>query len=280
MRLNLCGVRGSTPAPGLEFVRYGGHTSCVAIAHDGAAGPRLILDAGTGLRRVTALLGGQPFRGTILLTHLHWDHAHGLPFFAAGDRHDSRVQLLLPAQPDGAAAADVLARGMSPPHFPIDPHGLLGDWSFGTAGSGPFKAQGFTVEGQEIPHKGGRTLGYRVTDGRTAIAYLPDHCPTVLGPGPDGLGEYHPAALSLAAGADVLLHDASLLAPEVAEYGRFGHAAAEYAVELGRRAGVGRVVLVHHNPARTDDEIDEVAERFSGGLPRVTAGAEGQVLDL
>ena len=97
----------------MEFVRYGGQTSCIALAHDGAAGPTLVLDAGTGLRRVTALLGGQPFNGTILLTHLHWDHVHGLPFFAAGDRDGARASLLLPAQPDGASAADVLARGMS-----------------------------------------------------------------------------------------------------------------------------------------------------------------------
>ena len=145
MRIYLCGVRGSTPAPGAEFVRYGGHTSCVALAHDGAAGPTLILDAGTGLRRVTTLLGGQPFSGTILLTHLHWDHVHGLPFFAAGDRDGSRAALLLPAQPDSTPAADVLARGMSPPHFPIGPHGLRGDWSFGTIEPGLLKAEGFTV---------------------------------------------------------------------------------------------------------------------------------------
>ena len=84
VRLYLCGVRGSTPAPGADFLRYGGHTSCVAIAHDDAARPTLVLDAGTGLRQVTPLLGGQPFDGTILLTHLHWDHVHGLPFFTGG----------------------------------------------------------------------------------------------------------------------------------------------------------------------------------------------------
>jgi phosphoribosyl 1,2-cyclic phosphodiesterase len=95
VHIYLCGVRGSTPAPGAEFLRYGGQTSCVAIAHDGGAAPVLLLDAGTGLRRMTTLLGGQPFSGTILLTHLHWDHVHGLPFFRAGDRDDARVWLLL-----------------------------------------------------------------------------------------------------------------------------------------------------------------------------------------
>ncbi|MGH8993342.1 MAG: hypothetical protein ACRDZ7_17675 [Acidimicrobiia bacterium] len=90
MRVHVCGVRGSTPAPGGEFVRYGGHTSGLALAHDGATEPTLVLDAGTGLRRVTALLDRAPFRGALLLTHLHWDHTHGTPFFAAGDRPDAR----------------------------------------------------------------------------------------------------------------------------------------------------------------------------------------------
>ena len=211
MRLYLCGVRGSTPAPGADFLRYGGHTSCVALAHDGAARPVLVLDAGTGLRQVTGLLGGRPFEGTILLTHLHWDHVHGLPFFTAGDRDGARVSLLLPEQEDGASAQEALAKGMSPPHFPIGPDGLRGSWTFGTVAPGPFKAEGFTVEARAIPHKGGATLGYRVSDGSRAIAYLPDHCPTVLGPGPDGWGAYHRDALDLAADADLLIHDAFLL---------------------------------------------------------------------
>ena len=199
MRIHLCGVRGSTPAPGPDFLRYGGHTSCVALAHDGAAGPVLILDAGTGLRRVTPLLAGHVFAGTILLTHLHWDHVHGLPFFQAGDRDDARAALFLPQQP-GGTAADVLGRGMSPPHFPITPNGLRGNWTFCMLEPGQLKAEGFTVEAREVPHKGGRTFGYRVSDGRSVITYIPDHCPTAAGPGPEGWGEYHPAALDLAAG--------------------------------------------------------------------------------
>jgi ribonuclease BN (tRNA processing enzyme) len=282
VRIHLCGVRGSTPAPGPEFVRYGGHTSCVALAHDGAAGPSLILDAGTGLRRVTGLLAGRAFAGTILLTHLHWDHVHGLPFFQAGDRDDARAVLFLPDQ-EGGSAADVLGRGMSPPHFPITPGELRGNWTFGMLEPGQLKAEGFTVEAREVPHKGGRTFGYRVGDGQSVITYIPDHFPTAFGPGPEGWGEYHPAALDLAAGSDLLIHDAFLLPEEVAAEASFGHAAADYAVGLGERAGARRVMLFHHKPGRTDEELDLLGARLGAGSaeqPAVIVAAEGRILDL
>jgi hypothetical protein len=311
MRIHLCGVRGSTPAPGRDFLRYGGHTSCLALAHDGRD-PVLVLDGGTGLRGVTPLLGGQAFDGTILLTHLHWDHVQGLPFFRAGDRDDARVTLRFPALEGegssstggrrgavgapgagggpgaggrwgaggGPGAEEILGRAMSPPHFPITPGGLRGDWTFSTLMPGHFKAEGFTVEAREVPHKGGRTFGYRVSDGTCAIAYIPDHCPTVLGPGPEGRGEYHPAALDLAAGADLLVHDSFLLAEEVPAEAAFGHAAAEYAVGLRERAGAKRVMLAHHKPDRTDEELDALALRFAGEGAGVTIAAEGEILDL
>ncbi|HEY0932294.1 MAG TPA: MBL fold metallo-hydrolase [Trebonia sp.] len=291
MLVTFCGVRGSTPAPGADYVRYGGSTSCVAVAHDRASAPTLLLDAGTGLPNVTPLLGGGPFSGTILLTHLHWDHCLGLPFFRGGDRDDARVRLLLPGQeePGGAAperpgaaagAGPLLARIMSPPFFPITPQQLRGDWTFGTVPSGPFKAEGFTVETREIPHKGGRTLGYRISDGDRTVAYVTDHCPTQAGPGPDGLGAYHDAALDLAADADLLIHDAQLTAEEVPAEARFGHAAAEYAVGLAVRAGARRVALFHHKPSRTDRQLDAVARRFSGAPLPVLVAAEGLSVTL
>ena len=279
MRLHFCGVRGSTPASGSSFVRYGGHTSCVAIAHDDAP-PTVILDAGTGIRQVTGLLHGQPFAGTILLTHLHWDHVQGLPFFRGGDHDNAEVTLLLPDQQDGTGAEQLLSRAMSPPHFPISPAQLRGRWRFQAISPGQLRAGGFTIEAREIPHKGGRTIGYRVSDGRSAVAYVTDHCPTALGPGPDGWGEYHSAALELAAGADVLIHDAQLLAEEVPAQAAFGHAAAEYAVGLARRAGARQVVLFHHQPDRTDDELDEIARRFARAPLPVTVATEEQVIDL
>ena len=279
MRVHLCGVRGSTPAPGHDFERYGGFTSCLAIAHDHDDAPSLLLDAGTGIRRVSSLLGDRAFEGTILLTHLHWDHTHGLPFFRAADRDDARVRLLLPDQLDGQTAAQVLARGMSPPHFPIGPEGLLGEWRFDTLSPGTIEVGGFTVTAIEIPHKGGRTFGYRVHDGHATVTYMPDHCPTLAGPGPNGLGEYHDAARALASGVDALVHDAQLLPEEVAAEADWGHAAADYAVGLGRAEGVKTVVLFHHKPERTDDALDVLAARLDDDGAVVVA-SEDLVLQL
>ncbi len=278
MRIELCGVRGSTPAPGKEFVRYGGNTSCVALAHDGAD-PRLLLDAGTGLSRVSRLLDGRPFRGTILLGHLHWDHTHGLPFFRSGDQEGADVRLLLPAQEDGTAEA-LLARAMSPPHFPITPSQLRGNWSFGYLDEGTWEFSGFQVLAREIPHKGGRTFGYRVSDGEHTIAYLSDHHPGALGPGTDGFGPYHEAALALAADADVLIHDAQYTAAEFPARRTWGHSTIDYAVGLAEAAGARHLVPFHHDPRRTDDELDELAVSLRSAPVPVTLAREGICVPL
>jgi phosphoribosyl 1,2-cyclic phosphodiesterase len=280
VRINVCGTRGSTPAPGRDFLRYGGHTSCLAFTADGAVVPELLLDAGTGIREVTALLTGRPFVGAIALTHLHWDHMQGLPFFRAADRDDARVLLLLPEPEEGTGAEAALERTMSPPSFPITPSQLRGDWTF--AGLAPAQIQlgPFTLLAREIPHKGGRTFGYRVSDGRRSVAYLPDHCPTDLGPGQDGLGSYHETAVELACGADILMHDSFWLADELNPAETYGHAAAEYAVGLAAHAGAGRVVLLHHRPDRTDAELDKVAASLSDSRLPVTVAADAEVISL
>ena len=279
MRVTFCGTRGSTPAPGPEFIRYGGNTSCVAVSHEDGAGPSLLLDAGTGLRRVQELLGDRAFQGTLLLTHLHWDHVQGLPFFPSGDRVGSRVSLLLPS--DGELGpVELLSRMMSPPFFPIGPTQLRGDWDFGYVGDGAFEVEGFSVLAKDVPHKGGHTVGYRVSDGRTSLAYIPDHCPTALGSGPEEVGEYHETALELACGVDLLIHDSHLRAEEVEAEGSFGHAAAEYAVRLGELAGARQVALFHHRPERTDAEVERTVARFAERSLSVVAAEEGTTVAL
>ena len=281
--MTFCGTRGSTPAPGLDYVRFGGHTSCIALSHDDdgtARGPTLLLDAGTGLRRIAELLGDLPFRGTILLTHLHWDHVQGLPFFRSGDRDGARVNLLLPDQGAGIEAEAMLARMMSPPFFPIEPSALRGQWRFGLVPGDTFVAEGFSVLALDVPHKGGHTLGFRISDGHSSVAYIPDHCPTAFGAGPGGIGEYHVSALQLARDVDLLIHDAHLRAEEVEVEGSFGHAAAEYAVRLGTLAGARQVALFHHRPERSDAEVERTVCRFAESPVPVIGAAETLTVKL
>ena len=264
----LLGVRGSTPAPGPDFVRYGGHTSCVAVVPDGAASPTLLMDAGTGIRRLPELLGPDPFRGSILLSHLHWDHVEGLPFCRAVDRDDARVDMYLPEQ-DGYSARDLLARTMSPPSFPIEPEGLLGRWRFLPTPAVTAPVEEFRVIATDISHKGGRTVGHRVESGSGSFAYLPDHAPSA------GMTT---AARALVEGVDVLLHDSQFLETERGLADDYGHATVEETIALAEEAGVGRLVLFHHSPVRTDDQLDRIAELAESAAVPVAVAAEGMRL--
>jgi phosphoribosyl 1,2-cyclic phosphodiesterase len=268
VRLTFLGVRGSTPAPGPDFVRYGGHTSCIAVSV-GSAVPTLALDAGTGLRSLTGLLGGNAFQGSLLLSHLHWDHVMGVPFFAAGDRDASRVDVYLPAQ-DGLSGRDLLAQLLSPPAFPITPEGLRGTWTFNAVPPGPFKADGFEVTACEVAHKGGRTYAYRIASDGASVAYAPDHAPAA------GVTD---SVLESLAGVDVLIHDAQFLEPERAIADDYGHATVADAVALAERIGAGTLVLFHHGPNRSDDALDRITDGLTTDLPVVVA-REGLELEV
>jgi phosphoribosyl 1,2-cyclic phosphodiesterase len=272
VKVQLLGVRGSTPAPGADFVRYGGHTSCLAITPEGGERPTLVLDAGTGLRSLTALLGGDAYEGSIVLSHLHWDHMQGLPFFAAGDRETARVDLYVPAQ-DGRSGRDLLAHSFSPPSFPIAPEGLHGRWTFHAMEEGRHKVEGLAVTAVEIEHKGGLTFGLRVDDERGSVAYLPDHAPAA------GVSD---ALLTMLDGVDVLIHDAQFLEGERPVAVDYGHATVQDCVKLAERCGASTVVLFHHSPARTDEALDDIAAwapDLSDSVAVVVA-VEGMTVDV
>jgi phosphoribosyl 1,2-cyclic phosphodiesterase len=273
MKIHLFGVRGSIPTPGPAHVRYGGNTSCVGVGRDDGTIP-ILLDAGTGSRLVAKTLGDTPFRGSLLLGHLHWDHTYGLPFFNAGDRPDARVDLYMPAQGD---PIEILERPMSPPVFPISPTQLRGDWSFTAMKPGEYEIEGHRVLALEIPHKGGRTFGFRIDDGSRSIAYLSDHSPTSEGDGPHGLGEYHDNAVRLADGVDLLIHDSQYTREEFEVRFDWGHCSWEYPIELAREAGAKRIMLFHHDPGHDDDMLDAL----SNGLPSTAfLAVEGTVIDV
>lgn len=272
MRVQLLGVRGSTPAPGADFVRYGGHTSCVAVTAEGEDRPTLVLDAGTGLRSLTGVLGGAAFDGSIVLSHLHWDHVQGLPFFAAGDRDDARVDLYVPAQ-DGRTGRDLLAQSLSPPAFPITPDGLRGAWVFHAMATGTHQVEGFTVTAVQIAHKGGQTHGLRVDAPEGSVAYLPDHAPAAA---------VSAELMAMLDGVDVLIHDAQFLEGERPVAVDYGHATVQDAVKLAADCRAGTLVLFHHSPARTDDALDAIGE-WSTDLSaqvEVVVAREGLTLDV
>jgi phosphoribosyl 1,2-cyclic phosphodiesterase len=169
---------------------------------------------------------------------------------------------------------------MSPPHFPIDPSGLRGHWQFCRLETGEHSLAGYSVLAREIPHKGGRTFGYRVSDGHRTLAYLSDHCPTALGSGPHGLGEYHEAAIELARDCDLLIHDAQYTDAELPARASFGHSAIGYAVGLAEAARARRLLLYHHDPGRTDEEVDAIVSSCKSATVAIAAAFEGMTIDL
>ncbi|GAB1817170.1 MBL fold metallo-hydrolase [Herbidospora sp. RD11066] len=257
MRLHFLGVRGSTPAPGAEFVRWGGHTSCVAVLPEGCAAPPLVLDAGTGIRNLAPV----PFRGVIALSHLHWDHVQGLPFSRAADHPEASLELVVP----GAEPLELLTRAFSPPHFPIEPHGLRGTVSVSASG-GSRTFESFVLRQAEVTHKGGITVGTRVECDGVAVVYLPDHAPQ--------LGSS--AAEELCRGADLIVHDGQFLPGEQALADDYGHATVTDALSFAERCGVARLLLTHHAPNRTDDQLDAIAKEW----PDVLFAREGDVVTV
>ena len=265
MKVHVLGARGSTPATGAAFQSYGGDTSCVAIS-EGDAAPTLVLDAGTGLINLTALTS--PFRGTIVLTHLHWDHTHGLPFSRAVDHPEAEVRLLVPD--NGEDPELLLARAIGPPHFPIEPNELRGTWRFETLDEGTHQIEGYDLTAREVAHKGGRTFGFRVVDDSGHVfAYVPDHSP---GHGDDE------AMRDIASHAGLLFHDSQDVESEWPDAAPFGHCTVEKTAELGLELGVARTVLFHHSPTRTDSEIDAIRDRLGASIDG--AAAQGDIYDL
>jgi phosphoribosyl 1,2-cyclic phosphodiesterase len=245
------GVRGSTPCNSPAIAGYGGNTSCVSVdvpGHD-----PILFDLGTGLRYFgQGCSDAAPFRGTCLLSHLHWDHIQGLPFFAPLLQEGARMRIVAPAQ-ESAGPADVFAETIRPPLFPVHLVALPGTLEFVEVADDSLSIGDVEVLSRVIPHIG-RTCGYRITWGGVSVAYLSDHqMPT------DGSFAATPGALDLCRGADLVIHDAQYTTDEFARKRDWGHCTIEYAVWLAGHAGAKQLALFHHDPSHDDETLDRLA---------------------
>ena len=277
MRVTFHGVRGSTPCQSDDIRRYGGNTSCVSVDAPGEA--PLLLDMGTGLRYYGKKVAtDQLFRGSCLLTHLHWDHVQGLPFFTPLLREGSSLDVYGPAQDDGRSLDEVVSCTIRPPLFPVSVDELPGSVNFHDTADSEFSIGGYNVMARLVPHLG-PTLGFRIEWQGHSLAYLSDHQQPF-----DGSYSAAPGALELIEGVDLLIHDAQYTPPEFKVKATWGHCTIDYAVWLAMQAGVKRLALFHHDPARRDDDLDDLLRcAVEAGARRgvdVIAASEGLVVDV
>ncbi len=275
MLVTFHGVRGSTPCDGDDVARYGGNTSCASVATDGE--DPLLFDLGTGLRYFgLGCSRGEPFTGTAFVSHLHWDHVQGLPFFSPLLHEDSRLVVYAPAQDDGRSPADVLAETICPPLFPIDLADFPGTVDIREARP-TVRVGGYVVDSAPVPHVG-ETVGYRVGHGRRSVTYVSDHQQ------PHGGARIDPAVRQLCDGVDLLIHDAQYTPAEFMAKRDWGHCTIEYAVWLAAQVGARRLALFHHDPSHDDDMIDcftgRAAACGAGMGVEVFAAAEGLTVDV
>src|SRR4051794_41177982 len=220
MRVTFHGVRGSTPCQSDEILRYGGNTSCVSV--DAPGEQPLLLDMGTGLRYFgKAFPTDELFTGSCLLSHLHWDHVQGLPFFVPLLREGSTLDVYGPAQEDGRSLAEVVSFTIRPPLFPVSVDELPGEVRFHDTANTSFSIGGYNVLARLIPHLG-PTLGFRIEREGRSIAYLSDHQQPC-----DGSFAVEDGALELVQGVDLMIHDAQYTPTEFRSKSTWGHCTIE-----------------------------------------------------
>ena len=269
-QLKIWGVRGSIPVPGSTTVRYGGNTSCIEVRADGEI---IVLDAGTGIRELGLALenefGSQPIKLTVLITHSHWDHIQGFPFFVPSYNDKNEIRIF---GYDGADAglSEILKGQMATPFFPVSLYDLPGKIEVEKLDTNDFKIGSIRVRSKVMNHPG-VCVGYRLFTSTGSIAYLPDNesfdshklhstKSQLLSPeqtkkrADEGRAEL----VKFLQGADILLLDTQYTDQEYQEHVGWGHGSLSSAVALALDAGVRKLVLFHHDPSHDDAAIDSM----------------------
>ena len=276
MKVTFWGTRGSLAAAGPETVRYGGNTSCVEVR--GEDGTLLVLDAGTGIRRLGAAVG-EVRCVDVLLTHLHMDHLQGLGFFAPIYQPGLEVHIWGPPSATLNLQAR-LARYLSPPLFPVRLRELPCRLTLHDVPLGRFRIGGLEVQADLVCHPG-PTVGYRIMEGEVSVAYIPDHEPALGTPRFPQEPEWT-SGYNLAAGADLLIHDTQYTDDEYLTYVGWGHSAISHVLAFAQLTGVKRLVSFHHNPGHSDDDLDRLVENARRSAPpfELIPGREGLTIQL
>lgn len=293
MRFRFRGTRGSLPSPGPDTVRYGGNTTCIEVRSDN--GDLIIIDAGSGIRELgRELAGSSPVTCHIFITHTHWDHIHGLPFFAPLYGAGNDVTIYGPPDPVSMSGIEgALTMQMQYPHFPVRTAELGAGISFETLVEGQAVDLGFArVEAILLNHPA-MNYGYRIACDGKSLFFTGDYeVPyNIYNPGDASFEDYQVLVDERARqledfldGVDVLIADAQYSRDEYDRFRGWGHSCQEDVLDLARRAGVRSVYLTHHEVSRTDDELDalgaRLADAWRGKGVAVCMAREGEAVEM
>jgi len=270
IRLKFWGVRGSTPTPQLENLSYGGNTSCLELRLPD--NQSIIFDAGSGLRNLGATLlkeaNGAQLDLKVFLTHFHWDHIQGIPFFAPLFREGNRVTFHSHCS---GSLEEVLEGQMARPYFPIDLASVAAKREFVDFGAESIRFDGVTIRPFPLNHPQG-AVGYRIEAGDSIIVYATD------------LEHGHPKLDTVlrdyAAGADLLIYDAQYTPEEYVKYRGWGHSTWPEAARVAREAGARQLLLFHHDPSHNDAFLDSIGEIAQQSFECVAPAREGSTVDF
>jgi phosphoribosyl 1,2-cyclic phosphodiesterase len=272
MRLRFWGVRGSTPTPQAENLRYGGNTSCVEVRIQDRL---FVFDCGTGFRALgqhwTKQFDNQPLFAHIFVSHYHWDHIQGIPFFRPLYDSPNNV-FVFHSSKRTRSLKTVMEEQMAAPYFPVNMNDMQANRAFHDIEEGRVNLDDVTIQAAWLNHPQG-CLGFRLESKQGVLVYATDNEP--------GDAVFDKSVRKLAEGADVLIYDAQYLPEEYEARKRgWGHSHWREAVNIVMESGAKQLILFHHDPEHTDVCVDNIVKEARNFYPKVRAAAEGMELEI